>query len=242
MMHYKNRLFFPLFAFLVISLSGCAAMQTEFGKRDLDVQTRMTKTIFLEPVADSKRKIYVQAHNTSGKHCFNLQNRLRASLAAKGYQVVNNPEEAYFLVQANVLQVGKVNLREVNSAFESGFGGALLGATVAGIAGGNDRALLAAGLAGTVVGIAADAMVKDNLYTVITDVQLSERSKLVDELTVSNLPQGIHSRNLQASKKKGAWKKYQTRIISTANQANLKLEDAMPLLANELVSSISGLV
>jgi hypothetical protein len=37
------------------------------------------------------------------------------------------------------------------------------------------------------------------------------------------------------------WKTYHTRIVSTANQANLKFEDALPALENGLVRSIAGM-
>jgi hypothetical protein len=35
---------------LLLALSGCAATTTAISKRTLDVQTRMTDSIFLEPV------------------------------------------------------------------------------------------------------------------------------------------------------------------------------------------------
>ena len=37
------------------------------------------------------------------------------------------------------------------------------------------------------------------------------------------------------------WKTYHTRIVSTANQANLDFEDALPLLENGLIQSIAGM-
>lgn len=240
-MQYKKIILFPILAIFFANLMGCSAMQTGFSKSDLDVQTRMTKTIFLDPVTCDKKKVYIQIRNTSGKDTFNLHNRLARAIALKGYEVETNPDKAYYMVQINVLQISKVNLNEAESAFDSGFGGGLLGATVGGIAGANNRALLGAGLAGAVIGIAADAMVKDMYYTIITDVQLGERSA-VNEVTVSNLRQGNSTNKIQSSSKKDNWKKYQTRIVSTANKVNLKLEEATPLLVDELVNSIAGLM
>lgn len=203
---------------LVASLLGCVAMQTEFGKHNLDVQTRMTRTIFLEPVQSQKRSVYVEVKNTSGKNAFNIHHRLCDAIANKGYVIEQDPKRAQYLVQANVLQIAKFNLNETNCAFDSGFGGALLGSSIAGVAGAQGRAVLGAGLAGAIIGIAADNMVKDNYYTIITDVQLGERPAPLQ------------------------WKKYQTRIISTANKANLQLAEATPLLVDELVNSIAGLM
>lgn len=220
-MQYRKMFFYGVLGVIGITLMGCSAIQTEFGKQNLDVQTRMTRTIFLDPVAPEKRKVFVDVKNTSGKNAFDLKYRLMQAIANKGYVVETDPTRAHFLVQANVLQIAKINLNEMNCAFDSGFGGAVLGSALAGAVGGDSRALLGAGLAGALVGIAADSMVKDNYYTIITDVQLAERVK---------------------GTKGEEWRKYPTRIISTANKANLQLAQATPLLVDELVNSISGLM
>ncbi|MDH4237100.1 MAG: complement resistance protein TraT, partial [Nitrospira sp.] len=41
-------------------LSGCAASQVMISKRNLDVQTKMSDTIFLDPVSPDKKVMYVQ--------------------------------------------------------------------------------------------------------------------------------------------------------------------------------------
>ena len=60
------RYFLPV-AVLVTALSvaGCAATHTAIAKRDLDVQNKMTDTIFLDPVGPAQRTVYVQVRNSS---------------------------------------------------------------------------------------------------------------------------------------------------------------------------------
>jgi hypothetical protein len=41
-------------------LSGCAAVHTSIAKKDLDVQTKMSDTVFLDPVGPDKKTIFVQ--------------------------------------------------------------------------------------------------------------------------------------------------------------------------------------
>ena len=53
-------------AFSVI-LSGCAAVHTSIAKKDLDVQTKMSDTIFLDPVEPDRRIVYLNVRNTSDK-------------------------------------------------------------------------------------------------------------------------------------------------------------------------------
>ena len=53
-------------------LSGCAASQTMITKRNLDVQTKMSETIFLDPVGPEQKVMYVEVRNTSDKDNFDL--------------------------------------------------------------------------------------------------------------------------------------------------------------------------
>ncbi|MCP3707686.1 complement resistance protein TraT [Paraburkholderia sp. CNPSo 3274] len=43
----------------------CAATRLAIEKRDLDVQTKLSGTIFLDPMAESKKTIFVQVRNTA---------------------------------------------------------------------------------------------------------------------------------------------------------------------------------
>lgn len=47
----------------VLVLSGCGAMGTAIKKRNLDVKTQMSETIWLEP--SNNRTVYLQIKNTS---------------------------------------------------------------------------------------------------------------------------------------------------------------------------------
>lgn len=45
-----------------LALSGCGAMSTAVKKRNLDVKTQMSETIWLEP--SSEKTVYLQIRNT----------------------------------------------------------------------------------------------------------------------------------------------------------------------------------
>ena len=49
--------------------------------------------------------------------------RLRDS----GYRITDDPDFAYFMLQANVLKVGRDNLEATDSYLEAGFSGAAIG-------------------------------------------------------------------------------------------------------------------
>jgi hypothetical protein len=87
-------------------------------------------------------------------------------------------------------------------------------------------------------------MVEVMTFHLITDIQLSERAKgdTVRESSHAQLKQGTSGYKTSSYAEQTSWKKYQTRIISVARQANLKMEEATPALKRGLVTSLSGIL
>jgi hypothetical protein len=232
-------------AALIVSLTGCGAVHTAIAHRDLDVQSKMTDTIFLDPVEPGQQTVYVQVRNTSDRDDFDLSEDLRAGLERRSHTVVNDPERAHYLLQVNVLQVGKIDPSAAERMFAGGYGSTIgtagAGATIGALSGGTWMAAGIGGLVGGASALVADALVKDVTYSVITDVQVSERSAVaVRERTNQRLQQGRSgTRDISAEESSG-WKRYQMRVISSANQVNLDLEDALPALRAGVARSIAG--
>ena len=57
-----------------MTLTGCGAMTTAVKKRNLEVKTQMSETIWLEP--SSEKTVYIQVKNTTAKDMSNLQTLL----------------------------------------------------------------------------------------------------------------------------------------------------------------------
>ena len=74
----------PLLSLLGIFsiLSGCVAMHTFLAKKDLDVQTKMSDTVFLDPVGPDKKVLFVQTRNTSDQP-FGIEAPVVSAIAAK---------------------------------------------------------------------------------------------------------------------------------------------------------------
>lgn len=98
---------------LIFTFVSCSTLHTVVSKRNLDVQTKMSDTIWLEPAAANERTVFVQIRNTSGKN-LNIEQKITNVLTSKGYRIVNNPAEAKYWLQANILKVDKVNLDSDN--------------------------------------------------------------------------------------------------------------------------------
>jgi len=228
-----------------LTLTGCGAVTTAVKKRNLEVKTQMSETVWLEP--SSEKTVYIQVKNTSDKDMSNLQTLLANDLTAKGYKVTSSPDGAYYWVQANVLKADKMDLREAQGYLKTGYEGAAVGAALgAGITAYNSNssgAALGVGLAAGLIGMAADAMVEDVNYTMVTDLQISERSKAkVTTDNIAALRQGTSGVKLQTSSEQGDRAKYQTRVVSNANKVNLKFEEAKPVLEAQLAKSVANIL
>jgi hypothetical protein len=233
---------------LALLLGGCAATTTAISKRNLDVQTKMTETIFLDPVPAAQRTVFVQVRNTSDKPDFDIEPAVRAAVESRGYRVVDDPTEAHYLLQANVLQAGRNSESGAENSFAGGFGSMILGgAAGAGagrVASENPSVIIGGALAGAAIAAVADAFVQDVTYSIISDVQVSERAGegvVVTESARQDLSQGTSGNRVLSSTETSDWKRYRTRIMSKADKVNLEFEEAAPDLVAGLTRAISGI-
>ena len=224
-----------------LALSGCAAMSTAAGHHNLDVKTKMSDSIFLEPVSPSERVVFVEVRNTSDKPDFKVSAQIKAALQANGYKVTDDPSRAHYRLQANILSIEEMTPKEANAFLSAGYGAAV-GAGAGALVTHSSTGVISGGLLGGIMGTVADAMVKDVNYVVVTDVQVSEKTNAnVNQTTNSALKQGSSSMVQQNSHEKTHWKQYRTRVISTADKVNLDFVEAEPELEKGLASSLAGL-
>lgn len=229
-----------IFLGLLLTMVSCSTMHTVISKRNLDVQTKMSDTIWLEPAAANQKTVFVKVLNTSGKN-LNIEQKIISVLSAKGYRIVNDPAEAKYWLQANILKVDKVNLDS-----ENGFSDAVLGAGIGGVLGaqrsGGAYTALGWGLAGAAIGTLADALVDDTAYAMVTDILITEKTgRNVKTSTRNSVKQGNSGSITSTSNASSNMEKYSTRVLSTANQVNLNFNSAIPLLEDELGKVIAGI-
>lgn len=230
----------------ISTLIGCAATQTALEHHNLETNTQLSKTIFLDPVASSQKTVFIAVKNTSQEQ-LSIEKPLAQALKDHGYRVVNNPSIAHYMIQANILKIGKMSISASQSALGGGYGSAIAGA-VAGTALGtltnHTSGMIVGGLSGGLLGVAADSLVKDVNYTMITDVQISERAGKgikINEQFQSHLKNGTGSVISQTSLRDSQYQRYRTRIVSNADKVNLKFADARPALEQGLVKTITGI-
>ena len=230
---------FALVAVTSLTLIACGAMHTSLEKSDLDVQTKASESIFLEPVSPAKRIIFVSVRNTSDKD-LDIKSRIMDRLRDSGYRITDDPDLAYFMLQANVLKVGRDNMEATDSYLEAGFTGAAIGSAVSSSSHDTEGIIL-----GALAGVIVESMVDDTLFTMVTDLQVRERPRANESVTQQQSGSNTQGSSTSVTQSSGDtvvdWKTYHTRIVSTANQVNLEFEDALPALENGLIRSIAGM-
>lgn len=229
--------------FFSVYLGGCSAIYTSMAKSELHSETKMSKTIFLEPMSPEKRIVFVQIRNTSDQPAFSLQEQIREKLAQRGYKLTDDPEKANYWLQANVRKVTQDDGQYGEYALNKGFQGAVTGGYIGSAFGGGDGKIGAV-VAGALIGMAVEASTSDVYYTAVTDVLISVRARdgeVLETQENQRISMGANGSKRISTSGTTNMRQYTTRIVSTANKVNLSYDEAAFTLRNGLINSISGI-
>ncbi len=228
--------------YLVLSLLIAIPLSAHAGNvKDTDLIS--SNNFFLPP--STEKTVFIQARNSSDNQEVSFHD-LSARISAKGYQVVNDPDRAHYVVLANIVycNITKPEM-PVEAMVATGYGsafnttlGAMQGltsmASMAGPYGAIGGAAASAGLS-AIQGIgdlfssssSAPKMPDDVNYACVADVQISEQ-------TTGQLPSGMKTGSGQEA---GV---YQTRLAADVHQKKLDEAEATPLLQQKLSAAVAG--
>lgn len=227
---------------VIVLISSCSG-KTLIKKSELRVSSQMSSSIFLTPRAPDEKIVYLEIRNSSDKPIY-IKERVEDKIRSAGYRITTSPNEANYVLQANILQVARTDLRSNSSMLEEGFGGAIIGSGLSTLISNSNQDNTNAAIVGVGISLAMDAMIEDVNYSVITDVQVKEKvqnGEVVNQKYESTLSQGSGSSVSQKSRNDSQWKTYQTRIVSVANKVNLEFEEAQSALTEGLARTIGGI-
>ena len=234
---------------IVSLLASCSAISVEMQHHRLQHSVRMSDSVFLPPVEDKQKVVYVQVHNASGATNIGLHHAIARVLQNNGYRLTTHPKAAHAILQVNIKQLGKTSVAAANAALGGGFGSALSGAltgvaTVAALGGTNASGYVGAGLLAGAGSYVADNLVKDVHFSLVADVQVTVKlAKGVHASTdtVSHVMQGSATKTVVHIHGNAHSVQYRTRIVATADKANLAFDTAKPVLVQSLASSIASI-
>lgn len=150
---------------LMMIFAGCATSE-------LQTSSKMSQSVFINPVAKSKRLIFVSSKNTSGQK-INLEKTIISELEAKGYTVVDDPEMATYVLLTNVLYCDK---KQENNATGGALAGGVAGAGVSGYNNNSGGQMVGAAIGTAVVGGLLAKLTEDTIYQMQVDIVIREKS------------------------------------------------------------------
>ncbi len=238
----KFLVFFVALGFLASYLSSCSTVANGIEHAHLEVQAKMSNTIFLNPVRPDQKTIFVEFRNTSQIPMPDLKNLIIAGLEKKGYQVVTDPYKAEFWLQGNVLYMGKKSKSmTLAGMLAGGYGGALTGLAF-GSGYGKVGAVGVGSLVGSAVGALAGAAIHVDTYIGVVDIQIKQKvNGQVQEQVNSNLQNGIGTKIKTNYKTTTQYQAFRTRIGVQATQTDMNLKKATPIIESRLAQEIVGL-
>ena len=220
----------------ILALTSCAAVHTSIAKKDLDVQTKLSTSIFVDAVPPEKRKVYLEVRSAVmefDRNAFRQALNEQISGSGNGYSFVDSPDKAQYTMSVFVRNLEKASPSAAENYLSSGFQGVAAGSAIGYATGGSYRGAAAAGLIGGLASTAANAFVKDVTYLLVPDIQIRERAKkgvIVRRDSKVNSKISDDGATTQTYSEATNQKEYRTRVVTTANKANLELEEAQPLM------------
>jgi hypothetical protein len=250
----KNTFIFILASLLALSLlTGCAATSVALGKKDLEVQTKTSTSVFVDPVSRDKRSVYLDVRSgvmEFDRNAFSRVIKDQFAASDKGYRIVDDPDQAHFQMLVYVLNLEEANLSAAHSALQEGYvggGEVVAGGAVGAVIGANRGHAWGGAALGAVaasgLSMVANALVKDVTYMLVCDISIRER--VADGVYVRRDTQlgaqisdggSSQSRVSEVTDRKD----YRTRVVTTANKANLELPEAQDAMFQKTAYAMAG--
>ncbi len=232
---------------VVLACMFCLPLTVSAGNiKDTDLIA--SNTFFLPPT--TQKTVFIQARNSSDNEGVSLTD-LAARLTAKGYQIIQDPSAAHYIVLANIVycNVTKPEMPVeslVASGYGSGIGSSLMGglqslsgmASMAGPQGAMAGAAASMGLSaiegvGSAIGSmfsgpSTPKMPDDANYACIADLQITEQGVMASAPAAGGSGSAVQP---------GV---YQTRLAADVHQKKLDEAEATPLLQQRLSAAVAG--
>jgi len=207
-----------------LSLCAAALLTTGCATFSLETNSKMTQSVFLNPIPKEQKTIYLIVKNTSDMNGVGekIKSLLVQKLQSKGYRIVDDVKNAHYVLYVNVLFAN--NIREKNTGAATAFGattGAIVGASNGG---GGKGGLAGAAVGGVIYGVGAK-LTEDETIRIVTDIKVKEKTR-PDATDLDNTSD---------------YKTYETRIYSQATKTHLKVNEALPILEEKTANSIANI-
>ena len=136
----------------------------------------MSQSVFIDPVKKELRTVFISSKNTSGQP-INLEQSLSNELQAKkGYKIVDDPDEATYILMVNVLYCDK---KQENNVAGAALGAGAVGAGVSAYNNGGAGQAIGVGLGAAVIGGLIGKATEDTIYQMQVDILIKREQKVL---------------------------------------------------------------
>jgi hypothetical protein len=241
----KGKIIITMACILVVAFigAGCSSTATMLQNASLKTRVVMTEPIFLDN-SKTPKTVYIQVNNTSDLKGVMLAPVLRDRMIKKGMTLVEKPDDATWIINANI-----TSFVYHDPAASMGKEMSLAGTVTAGVAGaalaGNNAAVIPAAIAGAIVGNVGGALL-GNLISIDAvagkvDLQIQEKTdKTVKSVIRSDAKQGTSTSVVTTQEIEVDRITYRTNFTVEARRTNMNLEEAVAEVTNKLADQISG--
>ena len=204
-------------------LAGCAAMQTSSEFKDLELTSSLDRPVFL--ANQSSRALFLEMDCPVIEWQGDITNRIAGGLAAKGYSLTQNRDEADIVMTIMVRQahdMEKTSARRVQGTSAPTIGGSTVaGAGVGAVSsGGSPTSTIVGAAGGLVFGSVIDVTINNWVYLGALEIDAFIQVKETSQPNRAEI------------------KSTETRATARARQANMKWEDASGRMEEALVKQI----
>jgi len=201
-------------------LGGCAATQVAVSKRELDVQARTSTAIFVDAVARDNRTVFLDVRSgvmEFDRRAFATFVREQFAQNDNGYKLVDDPDKAQYQMQVYVLNLEKASPTAAETALRQGYVGDY-----------DEKEQ-----------VSREALDLD-FDGKVDQVNYYEKGVIVRKDTQISTKVADAGGSTQRVSEARDRKEYTTRIVTTANKVNLKLEQAQDLMFRKTAYAMSG--
>jgi len=247
---------------MAYGLLGCAAASRLIDYSEMKTDVAMSESIFLSPT-DAPKTVYVQIKNTSSNQTVAplLESIIISGIQSRGYQIVQKPSQATYILQVNCRYLGEWKQGMEFSGTLTGTGlGALAGLGISSHGRHGEGAAIG-GIIGAAVGFVADVATRVKTEIIVIEFQIAERLAGYDDIlgqqveetevttdikalgglgTKTDMPTARSSTRKITSKKDGV-NIYNAGVAARAAQVNLNTEEAIQKLIQSAGQQIAGI-
>ncbi len=253
----------------ILGLTGCSTLDSVYqgtvGLTDPDSVKLRGNVEWLNPQPDVRfsddMTVYLRVRNSSGSDfpVSRLRSRVADEIEDAGYQLVRQPDQAQYVLRANVRGYGENAAAE----FSSGAGAAIGGLIGYGVSS-NDEYKGAAGVGGAVLGEVVTNILRNRNKQIridlVTDLTVGERVEgsvkttrttgdnqqlrglQGDSLTGNTGSSRNDSSDRQVVEITEDFLNHENRLIASAERLKLTPEEALDFLLTKMVGAISGVL